>query len=278
MLRSIHRKLSIHHKLEASLSTYLNDPVKFVVIPLNRNNNFLYFKHSDELANKSSRLIRLENWGIRKTTQLWDKINNSPRKLNKKIVSYVRPYLITVPWQELSLLTIPGENHILKRVEAMEKELKLTKKQYLDYFPKPAIKPISIYYPQDNNNLDIIHTQLTQFYRDALSYHKKKLLQCLLGIPLTLPLALVPIIPNVPGFYLAYRAYCNFKAYIGARHLEKMFNDNIIEYRSLSQYSVEIPDNKTLTTDQLKNIVKKLQIPDAGPSIETAINQLTNSE
>jgi hypothetical protein len=39
-------------------------------------------------------------------------------------------------------------------------------------------------------------------------------------MPIVVPFALVPVIPNLPFFYLAYRAFCHWKALLGAKHLE----------------------------------------------------------
>ena len=44
-------------------------------------------------------------------------------------------------------------------------------------------------------------------------------------IPISLPFALVPIVPNVPGFYIAYRLYCNVKALLGVKHLDYLLED-----------------------------------------------------
>lgn len=44
------------------------------------------------------------------------------------------------------------------------------------------------------------------------------MVQYLLLLPLTLPLAILPIMPNVPGFYLMYRAWCSYQALEGAKH------------------------------------------------------------
>jgi hypothetical protein len=33
----------------------------------------------------------------------------------------------------------------------------------------------------------------------------------LIGLPFTIPVGLLPVIPNIPGLYLAFRAWSHFK-------------------------------------------------------------------
>ena len=53
-----------------------------------------------------------------------------------------------------------------------------------------------------------------------IPYHKSLLIRSLILLPLTLPVAALPIIPNLPGFYVAFRAYSHWKALQGARFLD----------------------------------------------------------
>lgn len=41
--------------------------------------------------------------------------------------------------------------------------------------------------------------------------HRKRLVWSLIGLPISVPFALVPVIPNLPFFYLAYRAFSHWK-------------------------------------------------------------------
>ncbi|KAK8080674.1 hypothetical protein PG997_008492 [Apiospora hydei] len=62
--------------------------------------------------------------------------------------------------------------------------------------------------------------------REAL--HKKNLIWCLVGMPITIPFALVPVIPNLPFFYLVYRAWSHWRALAGGKHLEFLLSNNLL--------------------------------------------------
>ncbi|KAK9462386.1 mitochondrial K+-H+ exchange-related-domain-containing protein [Lipomyces oligophaga] len=53
----------------------------------------------------------------------------------------------------------------------------------------------------------------------------RKLLICAAISPLTLPIALLPVIPNLPGFYLLFRVFSHFKAYEGAQQLRRIVDE-----------------------------------------------------
>lgn len=221
------RAIQSHAKpvLTAPVKDYLAEKAKLIVIPVTTKKIFIYYKHTNDLLNENSRLIRLERWINKKSATLWEKMSTSPKTLNKKIVSWVNPLLNNTPWTENSLKTIPGENYILKRVSNEDKdgkltEAKLTLKQYLTSSNPFKTRPLPVYYPSKSLTQEAVLSEFKTFYQNGLQYHKKHTWLCLLGLPLTIPVILVPLIPNVPGFYLTYRAYCNFKAFLGAKHLQ----------------------------------------------------------
>ncbi|KAJ5028183.1 mitochondrial K+-H+ exchange-related-domain-containing protein [Bipolaris maydis] len=57
--------------------------------------------------------------------------------------------------------------------------------------------------------------------------HRSKLIWSVVIMPFTAPFMLVPIIPNLPFFYVLYRAWSHWKALGGARHLEFLLKHNL---------------------------------------------------
>ena len=80
------------------------------------------------------------------------------------------------------------------------------------------LKPIPVYHPSVQSP-HVILSQMNRFKTELLSHHRKWAILCAIGIPISLPVALVPVAPNVPGFYLAYRLYCHLQALRGAKNL-----------------------------------------------------------
>ncbi|KDN47356.1 hypothetical protein K437DRAFT_234783 [Tilletiaria anomala UBC 951] len=53
-------------------------------------------------------------------------------------------------------------------------------------------------------------------------HHRQRLIYCVVGMPFTIPFALVPVIPNLPFFYLCWRAYSHWKAWKASEYLQGM--------------------------------------------------------
>ena len=187
-----------------------------IVIPITNKQSFVYFKYSNELLNADSAFVRYESKISRKAAKIWQSMQDSPRSINKKIVSMVNKLMDQNPWTENALQTIPSESYILKQVENGSRKVTLAeymKSKVDDSMAAMKPKPICVYYPGSVLDDETIIEQFKRITEEGKIYHKKYASLSLLGIPFTLPLVLIPVIPNVPGFYLAYRAYCNFKAY-----------------------------------------------------------------
>lgn len=277
-----------------TLGEYKQDPVKMIIIPVNQEKLFIYFKHDASLRNKDSRIQSTENWLVTKSAKLWKKLVESPKPYNQKIVKWVKKALDQIKWQEASFLTIPGESYILKRVLSKDlnkpkdgnfsREITITSSQYKNLQPRPKIKPLNVYYPLTKTwNPDSILKELQNLSKEGITNHRKKMLRDLSLIPLTLPIALVPLIPNIPGFYLVYRAYCNFKAYTGARHLDLLLKKHIeskkswsVQFRELKPYSDLLNQNiNNITLDEktLDELLALLDIREMRSALIKSIKQ-----
>lgn len=274
-----------------TIQEFLSEPAKFIVIPVTTKKIFVYHKHTSEILDDNSRIIRFERWINRKSGQIWDKMNKSPKSYNQKIVSFVNRLLDNTPWTENSLKSIPGEQYILKRVMNKDKESQITLKQFTTSKKPLVSKPLSVYYPSKSMSRDSVVVEFRNFYASGLNYHRKQLWLCILGIPLTLPLVLIPLIPNVPGFYLTYRAYSNFKAFLGAKHLKNIIEDQVppLQFRDVEGYSEMVSDKRTVTSlkdqcstrgeklilnyDLMPRILDLLEIHELEPDLRKVIRQ-----
>ncbi|QLL32378.1 hypothetical protein HG536_0C05470 [Torulaspora globosa] len=277
---------------DAAFEQYLRDPVKMIVIPVTTERVFIYHKHTKDFLNEHSSLIRLEIWLTRKAGNIWSKLTASPKSYNKKIVAGVNRLLMNIPWTENSLKTIPGDNYLLKRVskkegpDGEEGETKLTLKEYLSSKVPLRTKPLNVYYPGKIIAESAVTAELRTLCEQGLQYHRKQALLCLLGLPLTIPIILIPIIPNVPGFYLTYRAYCNLKAYLGAKHLKRIMDTHTPElrFKDLEAYDKIWTGASNCTTQKerlllneqnLPELLELLEIPEMKFDLHKAVQQET---
>lgn len=264
---------------------YLNDPLKIVVLPINNQRLFVYYTHHDSLQNKVSRLQSTETWFVQKFTGLWKKMVESPKSYNKKMVGMITQTIDKIPWPESSFLTVPGESYILKRLlpEGVKKDApeNVTSAVYHRLQPKPKVHPLSVYYATTPTwNEHTILLELQRFSEDGMRLYKKRAIRYLLLFPLTLPIGLLPIVPNIPGFYLMYRAYCSFKAFLGARHLNTLVQEPMssgslpsITMHELPQYSELISKEGCVDSKNLDNVIELLHAEDVRNALTKTIRQ-----
>lgn len=60
-------------------------------------------------------------------------------------------------------------------------------------------------------------------------YHKRYFYLWSLGLPVTAPIGLAPIIPNVPFYFCAWRAWSHWKAWGGATYLNQLLTQDFVE-------------------------------------------------
>ncbi|SCU81182.1 LAME_0B05930g1_1 [Lachancea meyersii CBS 8951] len=283
---------SVSVQSSSSQQLYVKDPIKLIAIPITTHRVFVYHKHSPSILNVRSKMVKYETKLIDKVSQTWNKLEKSPRKFNRKIVASVSSLLNQTPWTEDSLNTVPSENYIMKRVKENDEERLLTFEEWFKNADKLNARPVHLYYPESVCSETQLRGQLQALWTQGLQYHKKHTWLSLLGIPLTLPLVLVPVVPNVPGFYLLYRAYRNFKAYNGAKHLKSLVENesHSLVFTDLLQYSTilqndhagglagmsnssEGPERVLLDEKSLDRILDTLEIHEIRSSLLKALKQ-----
>lgn len=166
--------------------------------------------------------------------------------------------------------------------------------------PTNQIKPIPLYHPSFQNASNIL-TQLCKFRDENYSTYLKYTILCGIGVPISLPMAIIPVIPNVPGFYLAYRFYCNLKALMGLKHLDYLLErdsdastatdtkhltfipqtiiDDIYKQDNsqteLIIDSVQEEERLIITPEIIEQVIEKLQLPQLKEDLSKALRQET---
>ncbi|KAK7205566.1 mitochondrial K+-H+ exchange-related-domain-containing protein [Myxozyma melibiosi] len=85
---------------------------------------------------------------------------------------------------------------------------------------------VALVFPPRHINADEVAPILRKFAVSKQPYHLKMMLIYGAVSPLTLPVALLPVIPNIPGFYCLYRMWSHWKAYEGAKVLDRIVSED----------------------------------------------------
>lgn len=224
-------------------------PIHLVAIPITTHRAFVYCRHQKALTgNKPSLNSKVTEWGHR----AWSKLESSELKVNVKTVEIVNKLLEKIPWEETCLRSVPSQSSIVRELCHIEGAKEAEEK-------RGSYKPIPVYYPSSLIPETTIFNQLSAYAKDGYSRHLKYLVYSLLGIPLTIPFILLPLVPNIPGFYLCYRAWCHYNALMGTKHLQYLVNK---EERHLSFTSVDnVIEAYSQTKDvELKKVLEKIKL------------------
>jgi len=95
-------------------------------------------------------------------------------------------------------------------------------------------------------------------YRE--SHHQSAMTKALLVAPLTLPFALVPVIPNFPLFYVLWRAWSHWKALKSSQYLK-----GLISHEQLETHESPILDE--LYAKRRKGQEKLTEVPSGTPQV-----------
>lgn len=72
---------------------------------------------------------------------------------------------------------------------------------------------------------------LKEHLETRIPYHKKYMYRAMIWIPITLPIGILPVVPNLPCFYFTWRAYSHYKAWKGAEWLLQLVEKDRLEVK-----------------------------------------------
>lgn len=197
-------------------------PVYFLHLPITTRELLVYCVHSPAHAiDDSLATVRLQRRAVALGTKGWAKLSLSRWRINQAIVRWVGKLLERVLYRETALRSIPPMAMLRRVVEPAESsaEKAVVSGSVTTLATSADLATIPLYHPVFESARSV-RSSIVQEAAERAAFHRTRVWYCLLGMPLVAPFALVPVVPNVPFFWLAYRAYCHFEAHQGAKHLD----------------------------------------------------------
>ncbi|KAK6526979.1 hypothetical protein TWF281_010176 [Arthrobotrys megalospora] len=179
--------------------------MRLFLIPLTPRRAFVYGHRIAQEANKKPSLL---DRAITKSSDIWLKWEKYEKGWQKQLTIHGNRLLRRISYQEWAL----------KSVSALPRNIPGNERQKI-----PVVYPPSVMTPGEIPKL--LHTLGTE----KAGTHRRLLIWCFIGMPISAPFALVPIIPNIPFFYLVFRAYSHWRALQGGRHLEFLVKNNLLD-------------------------------------------------
>ncbi|KAJ5247525.1 hypothetical protein N7468_002508 [Penicillium chermesinum] len=187
--------------------------MRLFLIPISTRRALIYARPlRKDIAKELSMLDRVTT----KAAQQWAKWEEAESGWKKQLVTWGNKVQQRIPFEEWGLKSIPS----LKSQQKVDKE--------------HGSKKIDLLFPGNAVHVEKIPSLLHKIATERQEFHKSKMRWSLGTAPLTAPFALIPVIPNIPFFYLVYRGWSHWRALNGSRHLEYLVDKKLLNPISLS--------------------------------------------
>ncbi|KAG0090796.1 hypothetical protein BGZ93_009139 [Podila epicladia] len=163
--------------------------------------------HSTLVPTSTSYLNRATNFASRK----WDELGQAPPDgMKRKLYDAGSRMLEKIEHQEVFLKGIPAKEDIPDT----------TAKTMVPFVYPSALKEAQV------------RAEFATFIEQRVPYHRKYMIISALCVPVTSLFTIVPLVPNIPLFYNAFRLWSHWKAYSGAKHLDFHVKNGSIYYQA----------------------------------------------
>lgn len=243
--------------------------MRLYLLPISTRRTLLYAQRLNVTTTESN------SGYINKATTLaakkWADWEKKESGWQRKVVDYGNHALRRIPFEEWGLKSVPP-------LSARRKDDELRGKEKVQLvFPRAAIP------------LHKVESVIRTLANEREGLHKKRLIWCVVGMPLTIPVGILPVIPNLPFFYLLYRAWSHWRAISGGRHIQWLIKNRLLQetpseqldklYEDGGHLIEEAEDGKEqmlLTQAQVQRVSDTLEIPALTVELERAIWQVEN--
>ena len=183
--------------------------MRLFLLPISTRRSLIYCEKLHEKAPKDRSIIDKVSIKANETWAAWEKDQKAIWDWKKKVTFYGNHALKRIPYEEWGLKTLPTLTAQRKQaiVEGKEKYQVMFPGRYLKQEKLPGL--------------------LEKLAKERQLMHRSKLIWSIVIMPFTAPFMLIPVIPNLPFFYVLYRAYSHWKALTGSKHLEFLLKHNL---------------------------------------------------
>lgn len=185
--------------------------MRLFLLPISTRRSLIYCERMHEkLASDRTILDRITN-KANETWASWEKDDKSWKRWKKTLTAYGNKALRRIPYEEWGLKTIPPLTAKRRQAELEGKE------------------KVEVIFPGLFLRNEKVPGILQQLATERQALHRKRMIWSIIGMPLSAPFILVPVIPNIPFFYLVFRAYSHWKALSGSKHLEFILQNKLLK-------------------------------------------------
>jgi hypothetical protein len=258
--------------------------MRLFLLPISTRRALVYCqKTSKKPATELSYIDR----ATKKAVDTWASWETKEKGWQKMVTKYGNQGLQRIPYEEWGLKSFPPLTHAI---------------QADDMAMMAEGKRFDVVYPANIMKQEDAPLVLARLAKERKQFHWRRFIGCLVGMPITVPFALIPVIPNIPFFYVAFRCWSHWRALRGSDHLDFLLDHRILRFISTAEIeniyktvapnlqnsyqfitrnqvlSGEEPEERLLLTTGSHTVISKdLQVPELSAEVERAIMQVKTS-
>ena len=258
--------------------------MRLFLLPISTRRSLIYCQ---KITQKSTTDLSYVDRATKKAADTWAAWEAAEKGWKKTITKYGNQGLRRIPYEEWGLKSFPPLN---QTVQADDMAMMADGKRFDVHYPANIMK---------REEVPLIGARLA---KERKQFHWTRFVTCLIGLPMTIPFALIPVIPNIPFFFVAFRCWSHWRALKGSDHLDFMLDHRILRFISTPEiekiYKTVAPDLQNsynfvtrnqvldgedpkeqllLTTESYSMVSKTLSVPELSAEIERAVMQVQTS-
>ncbi|KAL9583956.1 MAG: hypothetical protein Q9212_002406 [Teloschistes hypoglaucus] len=188
--------------------------MRLFLLPISTKRSLIYCQRlNNQLSSETTYVDKL----TARASATWLKWEKAESGWQKKVTAYGNKLFERIPHEEWGLKSVPP---LSRRRE--DEELK-------------GGKEVQVQYPGSLISEEGVKEALKTFAgTERQSFHTKWMWGSIIGMPISAPVALLPVIPNLPFFYLVFRAWSHWKARSGSQHIDFLLGRQLVHLTTSS--------------------------------------------
>ncbi|KAI5779292.1 mitochondrial K+-H+ exchange-related-domain-containing protein [Geopyxis carbonaria] len=180
--------------------------MRLFLIPISTRRTLIYGQRLNKITHANPSLA---DKASARAANLWFKWETGEKKWQRQLTEQGNKLFNRIPFEEWGLKSVPPLSARRQQQEIEDKK-------------------IDVIYPPSMLDEKNIPSIIKRLGTERNILHRTRLTWSLIGLPISAPFGLVPLVPNIPFFYLLYRAFSHWKALEGAKHLKFLVDKDLI--------------------------------------------------
>jgi len=184
--------------------------MRLFLLPISTRRTLIYAQRLETITPEQ------QSWldkGTTRAAKIWAGWEKKESGWQRKVVDYGNQALKRIPYEEWGLKSIPP-------LSAKMRYEQLARKDKIEVSFPPTLIPE-----------EAVPEVLRKLGTERQKFHRSTMIWCFIGMPLTAPVALIPVIPNIPFFYLVFRAWSHWRALSGSKHVEFLLDKDLLSLK-----------------------------------------------